>query len=356
MKTINITVKDPEKLGEHLSSEKNPEIRFRLAFLNALIYSEFDLDYVCQIFHVPHSTAYVWIRVWNKAGYPGMAHPFHVSDRPVGRPPQLDENDLRILKSVLARKDYWTTKEIRQLILDRWGIQLSISQVERMLRQKLKLHYGKPYPHDYRRPKDAEEQLAEKLEEAYNRLYRKGISESDIALGFLDESSPQTTANTVRVWSVGAPTIEKNTTRHKSNTIGFYAINGHSVVASLENSKAESILEFLQQVNTKNAEYQGLIIVLDNFTSHKAGVVIDYARDCEIELVFLPSYSPDLNPIEFIWKSIKRVISLKLIKSLQHMRETIYAAWDELSKTHSFAKRWIEKFVPSILPYSELCG
>ncbi|MCW7076570.1 MAG: transposase, partial [Candidatus Syntrophoarchaeum sp.] len=47
-----------------------------------------------------------------------------------------------------------------------------------------------------------------------------------------------------------------------------------------------------------------------------------------IYLVYLPPYSPDLNPIEFVWKSIKRRFS-RLVESL------------------SFAESWIEKFIPS---------
>src|SRR5512134_1416639 len=62
----------------------------------------------------------------------------------------------------------------------------------------------------------------------------------DIALGFLDESSPQNRANTVRVWSFEkSPKVIKNTTHFKSNTIGFYAIVGNSVRSFLEDSKKE---------------------------------------------------------------------------------------------------------------------
>ena len=36
--------------------------------------------------------------------------------------------------------------------------------------------------------------------------------------------------------------------------------------------------------------------------------------------VFLPPYSPDLNPIESIWKSIKKVISREFIKDVDHLK------------------------------------
>ena len=48
----------------------------------------------------------------------------------------------------------------------------------------------------------------------------KGYKREEIAIGFIDESSPQSTANTVRVWSFDKPHI-KNTTRMKANAMGF---------------------------------------------------------------------------------------------------------------------------------------
>ena len=46
----------------------------------------------------------------------------------------------------------------------------------------------------------------------------------------MDQSSPQTTSNTVRMWSFFRPTIVKDTKKYKSNTFGFYAVKGNSVI------------------------------------------------------------------------------------------------------------------------------
>lgn len=50
-----------------------------------------------------------------------------------------------------------------------------------------------------------------------------------------------------------------------------------------------------------------------------------------IELVFLPPYSPDLNPIEYIWKSIKRVVSRNFIVDLDYMEKLICESFLEFS-------------------------
>jgi len=60
--------------------------------------------------------------------------------------------------------------------------------------------------------------------------------------------------------------------------------------------------------------------------------------------VFLPAYSPDLNPIEFIWKSIKKEVSKEFIESVTQLRELIKEKFTELSKFKSFAKSWTKIF------------
>ena len=148
-----------------------------------------------------------------------MKHSWLTTGQPVGRRPALDEGKLAYLEKRLEEKPYWTTKEVADLIVQQWEIRLSLSQVARILKEKLNMHFGKPYPHDYRRPADAEEAFRESLMAAYNRLFEKGLKAEEIALGFLDESSPQLTANTAKVWHFGKATITKNTARMKANVI-----------------------------------------------------------------------------------------------------------------------------------------
>jgi putative transposase len=177
-----------------------------------------------------------------------------------------------------------------------------------------------------------------------------------MSIGFIDEASPQNTANTVRVWSFGKTRSIKNTTRFKANTIGFYAISGKSIQAFLENSKADSIASFLGEVRKANETYKAVVTVIDNFPSHKSETVKKKARELGIYPVYLPRYSPDLNPIEHIWRSIKRVLSLAFVESLDRMKEVIVDAWDKLSKRISYAKGWVERFLEGKQYYMELCG
>jgi len=165
-----------------------------------------------------------------------------------------------------------------------------------------------------------------------------------VVIGFIDESSPQTTSNTVRLWSFFKPEKIKNTKTYKVNSFGFYSINGFNVIDFKDNSKIEDFQEFLLKLRQRNGEKK-ITAILDNFSTHRSKRVINYANSLNIDLVFLPPYSPDLNPIEFIWKSIKRILSTSFIGSLEHMRYIVAKAFYDFSKSISFAKNWIIKFL-----------
>lgn len=342
MKKRKIEIKNTEEIRERLKFEKDERIKIKLIFLNILLSNrEMEIREACDLCGIAVPTGYLWVRKWNEEGYEGLKD----KEGKRGRPPKLSEEEFEKLKEYLKSKTYWTTKEVKILIKKKFGVEYSDDQVIRILRDKIGMKFSKPYPKDYRRPKNAEEILENQLGLTFLLLKEKGIKPEEVAIGFIDETSPQNTANTVRVWSFGKVVIEKNTTRFKTNTIGFYAIRGKSVKDFLINSKARSIVGFLEKIREENASYRAIIVVIDNFPSHKSKIVKEKAKELGIYLVYLPPYSPDLNPIEFIWKSIKRELSLVLVRNLEEMKHFIGRAWDNLSKLLTFAKSWIEKFL-----------
>lgn len=147
----------------------------------------------------------------------------------------------------------------------------------------------------------------------------------------------------------------KNTTKIKANSFGFYALNGNSVINFKENSKKEAVCEFLKEIRSTNLDKE-IVIILDNFSSHRAKDTIEFAKSIGIKLVFLPPYSPDLNPIEFIWKSIKRLVSKVFIKNAEHLKEIIRDGFQEYSSKNSFAKNWIEIFLIGTHKSEKLCS
>jgi transposase len=50
----------------------------------------------------------------------------------------------------------------------------------------------------------------------------------------------------------------------------------------------------------------GTVLVLDNATFHKSSRTREIVEEVGCELLYLPPYSPDLNPIEKLWGNLKR--------------------------------------------------
>ena len=50
------------------------------------------------------------------------------------------------------------------------------------------------------------------------------------------------------------------------------------------------------------------IVIMDNLSAHKSPDVAKHIRKCGAEVLYLPPYSPDLNPIENMWSKIKQLL------------------------------------------------
>ena len=75
----------------------------------------------------------------------------------------------------------------------------------------------------------------------------------------------------------------------------------------------------------------GQVVVMDNLSAHKGERVRKSieARDCK--LLYLPAYSPDLNPIEEAFAKVKALLRRAAARSREALVETIGAALDAIS-------------------------
>ena len=142
------------------------------------------------------------------------------------------------------------------------------------------------------------------------------------------------------MWSFKKPVTIKNTTKFRANTFGFYAFNCKDTVNTYANSRRESVMDFLREIRYSNP-FNHIVVILDNFSSHRTENVAITAEILDIELIFLPPYSPQLNPIELVWKSIKRVISRTFVKDQEMIIDIVMINFINLSKSKSFDRSWM---------------
>ena len=108
----------------------------------------------------------------------------------------------------------------------------------------------------------------------------------------------------------------------------FSPINGDKFLLEMPHCNAANFQVFLDAFSAQNPD-EFKIMVLDNGAFHKAKTLKIPAN---ISLIFLPPYSPELNPAENIWAALKRKFTNRLYKTLDEVSEFITAATNSLSQ------------------------
>ena len=89
---------------------------------------------------------------------------------------------------------------------------------------------------------------------------------------------------------------------------------------SLESDK---MLQWLQQLRPQLHENH--VLILDNARPHHARKVREYLADHPIRILFLPPYSPHMNPIEKLWATIKQQWRQRRVRGFPPLQATLQA-------------------------------
>lgn len=100
--------------------------------------------------------------------------------------------------------------------------------------------------------------------------------------------------------------------RKRQHLIGAVEpLEGNLHVAFSEMLKASQFQHYLEELLVRYPAPKKLIMVLDNARAHHSKDLkpfLDANKD-RLELVFLPPYSPDLNPMEWFWKFLRKIVT-----------------------------------------------
>jgi transposase len=90
--------------------------------------------------------------------------------------------------------------------------------------------------------------------------------------------------------------------------LGAMSVDGMIATMTIEEATdADIFLAFVEQVLCP-ALKQGDLVVMDNLSSHKVPEVRSWIESAGAQLLYLPPYSPDLNPIEKAWAKLKQLL------------------------------------------------
>lgn len=202
------------------------------------------------------------------------------------------------LKNHLREKTYLYVKDICAYVKSTYGKTYSISGMTKWL-QANGFRYKKPHGV----PAKADDEKQSAFIDYYESL-KNSLSHEE-ALYFVDSSHPQHQTRLAYGWiAKGIRKAEKMTACQKRiNLIGAINLAGHEIeYQKVDWVNARSINAFLQQLVDANPSAKCIHIIWDNAGYHRSQEVVAFAEKNNIKIHYLPPYSPNLNPIERLWK------------------------------------------------------
>ncbi|WP_110410713.1 IS630 family transposase [Vibrio rumoiensis] len=158
----------------------------------------------------------------------------------------------------------------------------------------------------YKQPKGVPHKLNPEAQEAFIQHYQE-LKQLNEPILFMDAVHPSQATKITYGWIRKGEdkVIETTGSRTRLNFVGALNLTDISttVTESYETIDSESIARFFWKL--KKAHYpleQKIHVILDGAGYHRSQLVKDFARMLNIELHYLPPYSPNLNPIERLWK------------------------------------------------------
>ena len=197
----------------------------------------------------------------------------------------------------------WTREAVQQLIMDRYGISLSRWQLGRYLRS-----WGYTPQKPIRKAFEQKpEQVRQWLNQEYPAIKRRAAKENAM-LYFGDETGMRSDHQAGRSYAPkGVTPIVKSTGKRFSlNMISAISNRGHLQFMILDGSfNTEVFIEFLKRMvrySTRKIYY-----ITDGHPAHKTKKLQAWLDEQggKIEVIFLPPYSPELNPQEYVNQDLK---------------------------------------------------
>ena len=140
-----------------------------------------------------------------------------------------------------------------------------------------------------------------------------------------DEAAAQRSQNPAYGWR---PTGGREQTRasfSRESVRIFGAMSQDDLRIRIVNStNSETFLQFLEEIRRDCGPFY---MVLDNASYHKSKSVREYVDSTgdDVDLEFLPPYTPQLNPVETVWSDLKRRLAGRFFRSLEELKAAITA-------------------------------
>jgi transposase len=308
-----------------------------------------EIKEISEFFGITLDAVYKWIRKYKIEGKKGLR-----MKKARGANPKLNNEDKKQIFSWLKKSamefgfetPLWDCKRIQRMIKLKLDKSIATSNLWETLR-RWGLTPQKP-------EKDAVEKKQWKVYKWLREEWPK-IEEHrrrwQAIIYFQDESSVSLIPVLGKTWAKKGKTPKIKTTSQRGSIPISSAISPSGrLLFRIEKEKVNSrtFVDFLKQI-IKNHKWRKIIIVTDNYRPHKLGEIVNFLEENKnkIAVYYLPTYSPDLNPQEDVWKYLKHVkLKAHQARNKQEFKPLVLSKMRSIQRKPSLIKSF---FIGSVL-------
>jgi transposase len=221
-----------------------------------------------------------------------------------GSQEKLSREQSELLEAHLQKHTYLYVKNIVSYVKVTFGIKYTDNGLRNWLHRR-----GFSYKKPALVPGKANEQQQKEWLAEYEKL--KATLPQDETICFMDGVHPTHNVQPAYGWIKKGirKEIPANTGRSRLNLSGIVDVVSHNVlVQEDEMLNAEATIKFFQKIEEAYPCKSKVHIFCDNARYYRNKAVTKYLETSKIIMHFLPPYSPNLNPIERLWKLMKEKV------------------------------------------------
>jgi transposase len=237
-----------------------------------------------------------------------------------GSKSKLTEEQTKELSEHLDTCTYTKVADICAYVQKIYSIQYTVQGITSWL-YKHNFSYKKPKESPKKADSDAQEQFIKKYEEL------KNTTPEDEPILFCDAVHPTMATRVTYGWIKKGKnkTIATTASRTRVNVVGAVNLKTMDVVAEdYETINSVSMTAFFEKLRVKYPGSKPINLVLDRGAYNTSTETQEAAAKFNIKLHHLPPYSPNLNPIERLWKIMHEIVQNNIVfQSAKDFKEKI---------------------------------
>ena len=252
-----------------------------------------------------------------------------INDYYTGKRAALSEIQQKILIDDLQSKIFPTTKSVIAHVKIKFGVKYSRGGMTELL-HRIGFSFKKATPV----PGKANKEKQQKFINQYNGVKPHGL------VYFGDSTHPEFAPTITYGWIKKGENFEVKTNsgwRKRVNISGAIEINSLDVIArSFDTVNKDSVCEILRAIRRKNPDQEKIYFVLDGAAYNRSWKVRSLAKKLNIRILYLPPYSPNLNPIERLWKFMKKKVTAnRYFEEYDDFKKSLMEFFRGIRKYHS---------------------